>query len=341
MPNEDLTNIAKLASLMLRQQGIDVLVKVEQVTGGRNNRAFRVMGSDSSWLLKQYFQGSQGMRDRCATEWDWSQFCWQRGVTWGPEPLERDEKHHATLFEFIEGRRLQKDEVNDSHVEQAAQFVAEVNLHRGHPLATSLPVAAEACFSYEDHVACVDRRINRLTALPVTSAIDKQLQDWLQSSLVPAWGQIVETLRSAVDPEDYQTTMLRSEHCLSPSDFGFHNALITSTGRIRFFDFEYAGWDDPAKLICDFFWQQDLPAPRESMHRLVEVLSAPDTRFELKNRVKLLFPLFGAKWCCLLLNEFVREDRLRREFAQSTRISESGRAHQLELAKQLLLTIND
>ncbi len=341
MPSEILTDITELASHLLQRRGIDLITKVEPVAGGRNNRAYRVTGPACSWLLKQYFRDSQGLRDRCASEWEWSHFCWQRGVTWGPEPLAHDEKNHAALFEFIEGRRLQKDEVADNHVEQAAQFVAEVNLHRNHPSATNLSDAAEACFSLKEHIACVDRRVDRLCSLSMTDETDTQLQDWLRSSLLPAWEVIVETLRSSVDPEQYENLILPSDRCLSPSDFGFHNALITPTGRLRFFDFEYAGWDDPAKLICDFFWQQDLPAPRHSMNHLVEVLSLPHSKFELERRVKLLFPVYAVKWCCLLLNEFVREDRLRREFSQSSPISDTRRTQQLERAKHLLRTVQN
>jgi len=193
----------------------------------------------------------------------------------------------------------------------------------------------------KEHVACVDRRVNRLSSLALTDATDTQLQDWLRSSLLPAWKEIVEKLRSSVDPEQYENQILQSDRCLSPSDFGFHNALMTPTGKLRFFDFEYAGWDDPAKLICDFFWQQDLPVPRHSMSYLVEALSAPHSEVELEHHVKLLFPVYGVKWCCLLLNEFVREDRLRREFAQSSPISDTRRAQQLERAKHLLLTVQE
>ena len=340
MPTDDLKVISEIASCLLQRHGIDVLTQVDPVSGGRNNRAFRVKGSDGTWFLKQYFQDRHGLRDRCASEWEWSQFCWQRGVTWGPEPLARDERNHATLFEFIDGRRLQKDEVDDNHVQQAAQFVAEVNAHRDHLAARNLSDAAEACFSLKEHVACVDRRIVRLSSLPETDECSTQLQDWLRFSLAPAWESIVQELQALVSPDQYETRLLKSDHCLSPSDFGFHNALLTSTGRIRFFDFEYAGCDDPAKLVCDFFWQQDLPAPRESRRHLLEALSSPHSKSELEDRVEMLFPVFGVKWCCLLLNEFISEDRRRREFAQSTPMADSRRIQQLELAKQLLLTVN-
>src|SRR5208282_1028404 len=39
---------------------------------------------------------------------------------------------------------------------------------------------------------------------------------------------------------------------LSPSDFGFHNARRRADRSLIFYDFEYFGWDDPVKPVCDF-----------------------------------------------------------------------------------------
>ena len=52
----------------------------------------------------------------------------------------------------------------------------------------------------------------------------------------------------------------QQDRCLSPSDFGFHNALAQGE-TVRFIDFEYAGWDDPAKTVCDFFHHPGVPVP--------------------------------------------------------------------------------
>ena len=43
------------------------------------------------------------------------------------------------------------------------------------------------------------------------------------------------------------------ERCISPSDFGLHNAIRTAAD-IRFIDFEFAGWDDPAKALVNFIF---------------------------------------------------------------------------------------
>ena len=47
---------------------------------------------------------------------------------------------------------------------------------------------------------------------------------------------------------------------LSPSDFGFHNALRRPDGTIVFVDFEYFGWDDPAKMMADAMLHPGNPA---------------------------------------------------------------------------------
>ena len=47
---------------------------------------------------------------------------------------------------------------------------------------------------------------------------------------------------------------------LSPSDFGFHN-ILSHHNNLYYIDFEYAGWDDPYKLIADFILNPDYKIP--------------------------------------------------------------------------------
>ena len=105
---------------------------------------------------------------------------------------------------------------------------------------------------------------------------------------------------------------VNGERILSPSDFGFHNILETM-GQLQFFDFEYAGWCDPAKLICDFACQperQIRPIQAQQFgEKISENLDLPSTMA----RFKVLLPLYRLKWCCILLNEFHKKDRERRE----------------------------
>ena len=53
-------------------------------------------------------------------------------------------------------------------------------------------------------------------------------------------GHHMQIARAAeIDPT---MTIDPAERCISPSDFGFHNALVDERGIVRFLDFEYSGW---------------------------------------------------------------------------------------------------
>jgi len=108
----------------------------------------------------------------------------------------------------------------------------------------------------------------------------------------------------------------RERQTLSPSDIGFHNALRGADGTLAFVDFEYFGWDDPAKLVSDVLWHPGHTlAPHEALEfraRAADIYSA-DPDFEV--RLATLFPFFGLRWALIVLNEFLSSDRERREFA--------------------------
>ena len=128
----------------------------------------------------------------------------------------------------------------------------------------------------------------------------------------------------------------RGDRCLSPSDFGFHNALLAGDGRLRFIDFEYAGWDDPAKMVCDFFWQPGIPVPLHFFDLVVQRVAQFFSDAALPARIGLLLPVYQVKWCCILLNDFLPLGRRRRSFAGGTAAQQEQRARQLQKARQAL-----
>src|SRR5439155_8394299 len=126
---------------------------------------------------------------------------------------------------------------------------------------------------------------------------------------------------------------------LSHSDFGFHNGLRQPDGRIIFLDFEYFGWDDPAKMIADFLLH---PAMDLSAQAKKNFACALFQRFAdwpgLVPRVESVYPLFGLKWCLIFLNEFLPAPLARRQFA-ALATAERSTLQMQQLAKaQAMLT---
>ena len=117
-------------------------------------------------------------------------------------------------------------------------------------------------------------------------------------------------------PGEITEPLPQEARCISPSDFGFHNALIHDDGALVFLDFEYAGWDDPAKMVGDFFSH---PGSRVDAAYLDDFMSVAFDGFAeaeyLAKRAATMRPLFRLKWCCIMLNEFLSDAGQRRAFA--------------------------
>ncbi len=306
-----------IAADMLAESGFGGKCDLLRLEGGRNNRVFRVDTADRRFLLKSYFAHPNDPRDRLATEFAFCQFAWRHGLRNIPEPIASSRAANMAIYGYIDGRRLTAAEIDDSHVTAALEFYKLLNRHAAAVDAAQLPAASEACFSIREHLDCVSRRVAALSQIDVTTAAGREAHDLAARRLVPAWNDVSNEARSIVKAErlTLDEKLRRDQRCLSPSDFGFHNALVDESGSVFFIDFEYAGWDDPAKLICDFFCQVELPVGHEFLPRFTDaVASTCSDPHALRCRVRMLLPVYQLKWCCILLNEFLPPGGARRRF---------------------------
>ena len=225
---------------MLENIGISATeISLTPLSGGGNNRVYRVATASGLLLLKVYFRHPGDQRDRLKVEYDFTTFAWEHGLRQVPRPLTWDLQAGLALYEFIEGRRLESGEVDDNAVRQALAFYHELNKHRHDPQAQHLPAGSEACFCFADHLNCVERRLVRFASWQPQTDVDRRASKFVEAEVQPRWRQV----RSYVEAEAGKlgfpaTAPLPAEaRRLSPSDFGFHNALQEATGQLRFVDF--------------------------------------------------------------------------------------------------------
>ena len=96
---------------------------------------------------------------------------------------------------------------------------------------------------------------------------------------------------------DFNKVLEEKYQILSPSDFGFHNAILQKNNKVCFVDFEYFGWDDPAKLINDFIWHPGMKmTDKQKQFWTINILSTFKKDKKLSLRVKATWPLYGL-WC--------------------------------------------
>ncbi len=326
----------KHVTALLERAGLSTAFTLSPVKGGGNNRVWKLKRKEGSLLLKQYFHHPGDPRDRFGAERSFYKFLQAQGIDRVPTPIAWDAANRLALFEYIEGRKLLPGGINRKRVDEALEFYRLLNHHKEASSGRSLASASEACFSIAKHLDCIEVRVRRLEQIHPSSKMEGDVARFVARQLKPSWERICDTIWGGERAMDCKHDALLPANArrISPSDFGFHNAIVARDGRLRFFDFEYAGWDDPAKTVCDFFCQRAVPVPFRFWKVFLDVLARGDPF--LKKRACLLLPAYRIKWCCIMLNEFVTVSRVRRQFAGSGPIPESRRRAQLVRAQNFL-----
>jgi hypothetical protein len=328
---------------LLTSAGIAPTVfQVEPCTAGGNNRVYRVDAGGRTLVAKRYFRHSSDRRDRLNAEYAFLNYAQEAGIGCVPRAVAKDERAGIALYEFIDGRKLSPQELVAGHIEQARDFFVSLNDPATRSLGACLPRASEACFSIAGQLDMVQGRIARLSLISATSNVDEQAIAFT-AELRERWAilrerVLAESKRRGLDP---QSVLVIEDRCISPSDFGFHNALITQSGRVVFIDFEYAGWDDPAKAVSDFFSHPAMPVSFDYFDGFLgSGLTFSPNAGMLAERTRIMLPVFQVKWCCIVMNDFLPVLLQRRKFADPA-LDETGQKRiQLKKAHRLLQLIH-
>ncbi len=303
---------------------------LDSVDGGRNGRVYRVTVANSRhFAFKTYFRHTSDARCRMRTEFESLVFLWENGERQVPQPLLNSDEHDCAVYQWIEGERIPAGGVTDELLNAGTAFLSRLAALGHRPGSRRLPCASEACFSGRALVDVLRRRLQPLLEIQGQPELSTFLADDLLPELDSLCQWSSERLGDSFDQE-----LPLDARTLSPSDFGFHNALRVPGG-VVFLDLEYFGWDDPAKMICDFLLHPAMALSSTLKHTYAQAMlrEFPAAR----DRVEAFYPLFGLKWCLIMLNEFLPAQLLRRRFAgMNERDLETLQREQLAKAAALL-----
>ena len=334
----EITSTHTLSELL----GKEVL-RMQRIGGGRNSRVyFLECEGGQNHVAKHYFTPGPGGRDTLKSEFQSLMFLWDRGERAVPQPMLADPKSGLAVFDYVPGTKLASSEFSQHHLDQAVTFLLRLKAYSRESEALGLQDAAEACFSISSILNNLEVRLNRLRTIDERECAYSDLQEFLSKSFKPAFAEITEGYKSSLNTLDLSVDLeLALEYrTLSPSDFGFHNAILRPDGRMIFLDFEYFGWDDPAKMVSDFLLHPAMDQPWELNHKFfTDMIAGLASDRLLEDRIRVVCPLFGLKWCLILLNEFVPQELDRRAFATGNdQDSHEVQTRQLLKAKKMLDT---
>ncbi|MBE9116878.1 aminoglycoside phosphotransferase family protein [Lusitaniella coriacea LEGE 07157] len=315
--------------------------EANRVSGGKNSQVYRLRNdADEQYALKLYFRHHLDRRNRLETEFTSLQLFEENGIKSVPKAFLRNQEQGWALYEYIEGDAIDSSEIRESDINALVQFLINLKNLKKLPQCQHLSPASEACFSVSAIANNLEQRLYRLTSLEEKKGQYEELECFLTKDFIPFLEQLIEWSKSRLQQSNtsFEKEINAVKRTLSPSDFGFHNALRCNDGKLVFLDFEYFGWDDPAKMISDFLLHPARILDYSLKQQFFEQIQLGfEDHKDLTKRVEIVYPLFGLKWCLIFLNEFIPEHLLRRGFADVNPMDKSKRqAEQLAKSKQML-----
>jgi hypothetical protein len=205
-------------------------------------------------------------------------------------------------LEYVPGVSFMNSIVSMSELKGAQQFIERLNSDR--ILADRLisSFASDASSTIDGHISGLRDRLGNILLPAKTYDLYPRIASLRNRIRVAVEALAEETAKVSYHASDSQFDEFF--RCVSPSDFGFHNALRTGQGTV-FFDFEHAGWDDIAKLCVDFYLQ-----PRCRTYSLL----VPDAlwgnkldRRLLENRANILYRVQCIRWALISLRPFMQD----------------------------------
>ncbi|MCX6239044.1 MAG: phosphotransferase [Bacteroidia bacterium] len=292
--------------------------KAELRKGRCNSRIYQLFGrNEISYALKVYPDRQLDSRPRLETEFSACNFLESNGFP-VMKALVNDEHLNWAVYSWVSGTPIHS--IDMDFVDESANFIKRLLAESQSKISfKDFSEASEACLSGAEIVRQIHNRIRHLEQVK-----NIELLQFLNEFLPNLELSIQATRKYANGFFDTQLT--RSKQILSPSDFGAHNTIRNESGQIIFIDFEYFGWDDPVKLVSDFYWHPGMDLSDDLKNYWIQYsksIFCEDKTFDQRLRVYL--PLFGLRWCLILLNEFLPNrlnERIRADNMKSIDLNE-------------------
>ncbi|WP_445775314.1 hypothetical protein [Shewanella sp.] len=326
---------AEMATMVARRFPKLGVKEADLRKGGGNSRLYR-LGMDNKkgvLALKVYPDRQHDTRSRLQTEFYACKELDRLGYP-VPKPYEADAALNWGLYEWVDGDRI--DQEDERFLAEAGGFIERLYLDSRSGsfsrASNQWGLASEACLSGAEIVRQIEGRLSRLIAIK-----SPLLQQFLNEEFEPVFAIANASARKNCG-DLFATEIAQGLRIVSPSDFGSHNALRLRDGSALFLDFEYFGWDDPVKLVADFYWHPAMSLGTSAKARWLAQCSRvfrADAFFE--RRLVSYLPLFGLKWSLIILNEFLPRNAAVRLHADPQKADDLVQIRTVQLGKSVAL----
>ena len=264
--------------------------RVDRIKGGRNAEVWRVETPDGAYALKRYIRSDAA--ERLGRESAALRFLQRHGVETVPRVAAADAESGIILMSWLPGEPV--SEASEKDILACADFLVLLRDLSRAPDAVALPDAKDPCCSAAEVLSQIDARIAKFAG---PARRDSRLRRFLDTEVAPRRDAL------AVLPSRYLEDFPQKFRTLTTADFCVHNAMRAATGRLSFLDFEYFGWEDPAKAAADFLLHPGMDLPPRLLLLFADRMYAlfGDER-GFAQRLAALLPAYQLRWGLIMLN---------------------------------------
>ena len=289
----------------LKLSEVELLVKmivkngvgeVIQLNGRGNSSVYKITTTGAPIFFKIYPQESG--HNRINSEFDSTSMLFSSGMTEIQNPIACNKALGIAAYKWIDVD--DSYEYNTSTVRELLNFLKKLHDCKVKRKFDTFLMASDSCTSISEIEMQIKRRLSELDKASEHSAM---LNNFLENEFKPLFKKVAIWSKAGFSNDDYYKPIERQEMTLNPSDFGFHNILMSQDGCLKFIDFEYFGWDDPVKLASDFSHHAAMNLTKEMECLWFQGIKNIYGEC-LLDRLKASWPLYGLNWCLIILNEF-------------------------------------
>ena len=165
--------------------------------------------------------------------------------------------------------------------------------------------AADACCSWETTIIELKRRINELKNLLIMRPQNKEY--------IALYENILNNSKRCISRLNDKKTRahwkeIDKQKIISPSDMGYNHRVDKG---IKFIDFEYAGYDDLAKLVCDIVIHPEYKLNKKKEDYLINEIAKKGLTADEAwiRRYEDIKETRGCIWQTIMLRQYIRGDK--------------------------------
>jgi len=285
------------------------IISVNKISQGRNSAVFK-LGLDNGTFLKFKIYPVDDDHDRVSSEFYSTKILSDFGFDSIPKPFKYDKELGIAAYQWLEGDIINEHNLDD--ISKCSNFINDLFKIKAEKEFSKIGLASAACISGKGIEDQLRQRLRFFKNIK-----NKDLTIFISDQFEPLMNYFLQNAKNKWNFRySFEEELPLEKLTLSPSDFGFHNIIKKKNNDFCFIDFEYFGYDDPVKLISDFYYHPGMN------------LNTIEKEFWLKQSLKifgeevflranLCKPLYGLIWCLIILNDF-RPEILERRISATT-----------------------